>query len=53
MTTLNLSGLAILTSSVKNNVTLLGMLKFDDHVTDMCKKASKQLAVYKRLDSFN
>ena len=38
----------------KKNVTLLGvnidfMLKFDDHVTDICKKASKQLAVFKRL----
>ena len=28
------------------------MLKFDDHVTEICKKASKQLAVLKRLGSF-
>ena len=36
------------------NVTLLGvnidfMLRFDDHVSEICKKASKQLAVLKRL----
>ena len=34
----------------ENNGSLLGinidfMLKFDDHVTEICKKASKQLAV--------
>ena len=39
------------------NVSLLGInidfiLKFDDHVTDICKKASKQLAVLKRLGRF-
>ena len=39
------------------NVSLLGinidfMLKFDDHVTEICKKASKQLAVLKRLGRF-
>ena len=28
------------------------MLKFDDHVSDICKKASKQLAVLKRLGRF-
>ena len=28
------------------------MLKFGDHVTDICKKASKQVAVLKRLGSF-
>ena len=28
------------------------MLKFDDHVTEICKKASKQLAVLKRLGRF-
>ena len=37
----------------ENNVSLLGinidfMLKFDDHVTEICKKASKQLAVFKK-----
>ena len=41
----------------EENVTLLGinigfMLKFDNHVSDICKKASKQLAVLKRLGSF-
>ena len=41
----------------EDNVTLLGvnidfMLKFDDHVSDICKKASKQLAVLKRLGRF-
>ena len=41
----------------EDNVTLLGinidfMMKFDDHVTDICKKASKQLAVLKRLGRF-
>ena len=39
------------------NVTLLGvnidfMLRFDDHVSEICKKASKQLAVLKRLGRF-
>ena len=38
----------------ENNVTLLGvnidyLLKFDDHVSDVCKKASRQLAVLKRI----
>ena len=28
------------------------MLKFDNHVTDICKKASKQLAVLKRLGRY-
>ena len=41
----------------ENNVSLLGinidfMLKFDDHVTEICKMASKQLAVLKRLGRF-
>ena len=41
----------------EENVTLLGinidfMLKFDNHVAEICKKASKQLAVLKRLGSF-
>ena len=41
----------------ENNVSLLGvniefMLKFDDHMTEICKKASKQLAVLKRLGRF-
>ena len=43
----------------EENVTLLGvnidfMFSFDDHVTDICKKkkASKQLAVLKRLGRF-
>ena len=43
--------------SCEDNVSLLGvnidfMLKFDDHVSDICKKASKQLAVLKRLGRF-
>ena len=38
-------------------VTLLGinidfMLKFDDHVSEICKKASRQLAVLKRIGRF-
>ena len=42
----------------ENNVTLLGinidfMLRFDDHVSQICKKASKQLAVLKRIGRFN
>ena len=28
------------------------MLKFDAHVSEICKKASKQLTVLKRLDGF-
>ena len=41
----------------EDSVTLLGsnidfMLKFDDHVTNICKKASKQLAVLKGLGRF-
>ena len=41
----------------ESNVSLLGinidfMLKFDGHVTEICKKASKQLAVLKRLGRF-
>ena len=41
----------------EENVTLLGvnidfMLSLDDHVTDICKKASKQLAVLKLLGRF-
>ena len=28
------------------------MLKFDNHVADICKEASKQLAVLKRLGRF-
>ena len=41
----------------EENVTLLGvnidfMLSFGDHVTDICKKASKQLTVLKRLGRF-
>ena len=43
--------------SCEDNVSLLGvntdfMLKFDDHVSDICKKAYKQLAVLKRLGRF-
>ena len=38
----------------KDDVTLLGMnidfkLRFDDHVSQICKRASKQLAVLKRV----
>ena len=41
----------------EENVTLLGVnidfiLSFDDHLTDICKKASKQLSVLKRLGRF-
>ena len=41
----------------EENVTLLGinidfMLKFDNHVSEICKKASKQLAILKRLGIF-
>ena len=41
----------------EENVTLLGinidfMLKFDDNIYEICKKASKQLAVLKCLGSF-
>ena len=41
----------------KNNVTLLGinidfMLRFDDHVSQICKRASKQLTVLKRIGRF-
>ena len=41
----------------EENVTLLGVnidfpLNFDQHVSDICKKASKQLAVLKRTGSF-
>lgn len=41
----------------EDSVTLLGinidyMLKFDEHVSELCKKASKQLAVLKRLGGF-
>ena len=40
-----------------DSVTLLGiniyyMLKFDAHVSEICKKALKQLAVLKRLGGF-
>ena len=41
----------------ENSVSLLGintdiMLKFDDHVANICKEASKQLAISKRLGRF-
>ena len=41
----------------ENNVTLLGinidfMLRFDDHVSQFVKKASKQLAVLRRIGRF-
>ena len=41
----------------EDNVTLLCinidfMLRFDDHVSQICKKASKQLAVLKSIDRF-
>ena len=41
----------------ENNVNLLGvnidfLLKFDDHVSEICKKASRQLAVLKRIGKF-
>ena len=41
----------------EDNVTLLVvnidfMLNFNDHISDICKKASQQLAVLKRIDRF-
>ena len=41
----------------EDNVTLLGvnidfMLNFNDHISDICKKASQQLAVLKRIGRF-
>ena len=41
----------------ENDVTLLGinidfMLRFDDHASQICKSASKQLAVLKRIGRF-
>jgi hypothetical protein len=41
----------------EENVSLLGvnidyLLKFDDHVSEICKKASRQLAVLKRIGKF-
>ena len=41
----------------ENNVTLLGinidsMLRFDDHVSQICKRASKQLAVLEPIGRF-
>lgn len=55
----NISSFHIDTVDIKcaDNVTLLGinidfMLSFDDHVSEICKKASKQLAVLKRLGRF-
>ena len=41
----------------EGNVTLLGinidfMLRFDDHVSQICKRASKQPAVLKRIGRF-
>ena len=41
----------------EDNVTLLGvnidfMLQFDDHVSQICKRAVKQLAVLKRIGCF-
>ena len=40
-----------------DNVTLLGiniafMLNFNDHISEICKKASQQLAVLKRIGRF-
>ena len=55
----NIQSFQIAQTSIKceENVTLLGiniyfMLKFDDYIPDICIKASKQLAVVKRLGSF-
>ena len=41
----------------EDNVTLLGiniyfMLRFDDHLSQICKRASKQLAVLMRIGRF-
>ena len=41
----------------EDNVTLLGvsivyLLNFDHHVSDICKKASRQLAVLKRIGKY-
>ena len=54
ITSLNIDSVEI---KCDDNVTLLGinidfMLRFDDHVSEICKKASKQLAVLKRLGRF-
>ena len=53
---LNIESFQIGQTNIKcdDSVTLLGinidyMLKFDAHVSEICKKASKQLAVLKRL----
>ena len=48
MTMSNPSGLAI--KALHNNTEC--MLKFDDHLADICKKASKQLPVLERLGRF-
>ena len=55
MIILSLFGLEI--EMLHENVTFLGinidfMLKFDDYVADIRKKASKQLAVLKKLGRF-
>ena len=58
MVILRPSGSVILAIKCKNNdVSLLGiyidlMLKFDDHVVEICEKASKQLAVLKRFGRY-
>ena len=55
----NIKSFKISNTEIKcdENVTLLGVnidyqLKFDDHVSDICKKASRQLAVLKRIGKF-
>ena len=55
----NIKSFKISNTEIKceENITLLGVnidyqLKFDDHVSDICKKASRQLAVLKRIGKF-
>ena len=54
ITTFNIDSAKI---KCEDNVTLLGisivfMLRFDDHVSQICKRASKQLAVLKHIGRF-
>ena len=54
ITSLNIDSAEI---KCEDNVTLLGinvdfMLRFDDHVSHICKRASKQLTVLKQISRF-
>ena len=53
----NIGGLYDTVITCEDNVTLLGVnidftLNFNDHISDICKKASQQLAVLKRIGRF-